>query len=239
MRFRRRLKIWFLRPARLHRVAGRRFVATMALLAFVGTAVGLPLPLARPDKDRSQPFPCADRPCGCRNAEQCWRECCCFSMPEKLAWARRHGVTPPDFVVAAAQRQQAAQRTCTKAGCQHCSHKKQAAAGQKLGCCKKIASQQPTWCDRDSSNTPCSHGTAKTLQPTSGPAPAVIGALLWRCQGGSPLWNAVGGSLPPPSPVVWSWEGELVGQLRLADKIGISPGLDPPVPPPRMARWPV
>lgn len=46
-------------------------------------------------KDKSIPFPCQDRPCGCGTAEQCWRACCCFSHKEKMDWARRNGVTPP------------------------------------------------------------------------------------------------------------------------------------------------
>jgi hypothetical protein len=36
-------------------------------------------------------------PCGCSNAEVCWRNCCCYSQQEKLAWARDHGVTPPAY----------------------------------------------------------------------------------------------------------------------------------------------
>lgn len=49
------------------------------------------------DKDSSQPFPCQNRPCGCKAATQCWTSCCCFSAAEKLAWAERNGVTPPIY----------------------------------------------------------------------------------------------------------------------------------------------
>lgn len=39
-------------------------------------------------KDRSQPFPCMDRPCGCGSAEQCFSSCCCHTPAQLLAWAR-------------------------------------------------------------------------------------------------------------------------------------------------------
>ena len=52
-------------------------------------------------KDRSTPFPCMDSQCGCRDAEQCWKDCCCHTLSERIAWAREHGVAPPAYVVAA------------------------------------------------------------------------------------------------------------------------------------------
>ena len=46
-------------------------------------------------KDAEVAFPCQDRPCGCKNAQQCWDSCCCFSDAEKMAWARVNNVIPP------------------------------------------------------------------------------------------------------------------------------------------------
>ena len=46
-------------------------------------------------KDRRVPFPCMDRPCGCRNADDCWQHCCCFSPAEHVAWSRQHGLSIP------------------------------------------------------------------------------------------------------------------------------------------------
>jgi hypothetical protein len=54
-------------------------------------------------KDLSQPFPCMFSRCGCNNAEQCWRQCCCHDLRSKLAWARQNNVTPPDYVIAEAR----------------------------------------------------------------------------------------------------------------------------------------
>jgi hypothetical protein len=43
-------------------------------------------------------FPCEDCRCGCRSADHCWSCCSCHTLAERLAWAERNGVEPPDFV---------------------------------------------------------------------------------------------------------------------------------------------
>ncbi|MEM8946145.1 MAG: hypothetical protein AAGD11_13305 [Planctomycetota bacterium] len=81
-------------------------LATLAAVAICAVGVSLPLRVDDGDEFKEQtPFPCMNRPCGCKTAAQCWKQCCCFSHQEKLAWARKHGVTPPDFVVVAAAHQ--------------------------------------------------------------------------------------------------------------------------------------
>jgi hypothetical protein len=50
--------------------------------------------------------------CSCRSAQACWRGCCCHTNREKLAWAEKHGVTPPSYVVAAAAKEKPAARGC-------------------------------------------------------------------------------------------------------------------------------
>ncbi len=44
-------------------------------------------------KDRSVPFPCMDRPCGCVTAKQCFTTCCCHTPAETLAWAEANRVS--------------------------------------------------------------------------------------------------------------------------------------------------
>lgn len=80
--------------------------------------VGVPLPV-RVAKDRSTPFPCQDRPCGCASAERCWKSCCCFTNEQKVAWANKQGVKLPDYVLVAAQKEAApakAARACCQRG---------------------------------------------------------------------------------------------------------------------------
>jgi hypothetical protein len=66
-------------------------------------ATGIPLPTHGITKDLSEPFPCMHSQCGCRNAEQCWKSCCCHTLAERFAWAQQHNVRPPEYAVAEAQ----------------------------------------------------------------------------------------------------------------------------------------
>ncbi len=70
--------------------------------------LGIPLPQSEL-KDTSEPYPCMNCGCGCANADMCWRECCCFSTEQKLAWAKENGVRPPAFLVT-----QASNRACSR-----------------------------------------------------------------------------------------------------------------------------
>ena len=90
-----------IRPSRQQITAIVLFVAIIAAL--------LPIPLAssgaKNDKDLSRPFPCQDRPCGCRSAEQCKKKCCCFSPAQKLSWAKRNKATSFDHGVVELKRE--------------------------------------------------------------------------------------------------------------------------------------
>jgi len=86
-------------------------------MSFLIASVGYPVWSSGGGKDLSQPFPCMHRHCGCRNAEQCWRGCCCFTNQQKLTWAKTNKVTPPEYVVAAARAeagQEAKSSCCSK-----------------------------------------------------------------------------------------------------------------------------
>jgi hypothetical protein len=76
----------------------RRVAVSVAMATYLALTMGVSLPSA-PQKDFSRPFPCMDRACGCRDAAQCWKGCCCFSDHEKLAWAAAHQIEVPAFVV--------------------------------------------------------------------------------------------------------------------------------------------
>ena len=74
------------------------------LAIYVVTAAGVPLPSGNHVHKSGELFPCATSPCGCASAEQCWRSCCCHTLAERFAWAREHGVRPPEYAIAAAMR---------------------------------------------------------------------------------------------------------------------------------------
>jgi hypothetical protein len=82
----------------------QRLAAWLACMTVAICSVGVPLP-ARAVKKSGEAFPCQNCPCGCKDADTCWRECCCFTHRQKLAWAERNRVTPPAFVIAAARRE--------------------------------------------------------------------------------------------------------------------------------------
>ncbi|MBL8818104.1 MAG: hypothetical protein JNL58_18905 [Planctomyces sp.] len=93
---------------------GNRKIISLAILGSI-CALIVPFPVvlrgvplegpagsSETEKEAGEAFPCQDRPCGCRTAKQCWKQCCCFTNAQKIAWAKSRGVQVPDFVVVAA-----------------------------------------------------------------------------------------------------------------------------------------
>src|ERR1700685_2665603 len=117
---------------KLRRVAARgleRLLPCVLILSLLVETAGVAV-VSRPEKDRSRPFPCQDNACGCASAEECWHHCCCHTNREKVAWAQEHGVTPPDFVVAAAEKEEAAGHVCCHHGsCEKCAARSMAQVG--------------------------------------------------------------------------------------------------------------
>lgn len=180
-----------------------------ALLGFVTANLGLPLivpasPLASQDaatggKDKSIPFPCQDRPCGCLSADACMRSCCCFSAQERLAWFRAHNITPLPELIAAAEAAGHVQthEACAKTAdaCAHCAKtgaktEKKSAAG---GCCstKKAAADEST-----ATGSPVTEPEAKGWRVV-----LVIGSFAAECQGMGP-WSLTSILAAPPAAVV-------------------------------------
>lgn len=195
--------------------ARRRLVVALAALAYLATAVGLPLP-ARALQDPSAPFPCQDHGCGCLTAEQCWHACCCFSAAEQRAWASRHHVEPPaDARCQTAEgwnsrplREQEAECCAEGESCAAC-----AAAGSS--CCDK--------------------GKAVTaVAPSRPPGGWVIGSLNQRCRGIHTLWVLSGTDLPP-TPAHFAADARPRGWLRPAAAGVPSRNTSPAIPPPRRA----
>ena len=106
----------------------------LALIAgcLAACSIDVPTPVIV-QKDTTIPFPCQNRPCGCKNADQCWSSCCCFSDSEKVAWAKANNVTLPDWFY------------------EKMAANPEPVAKQKSGCCccckSKVASTQPSECN--------------------------------------------------------------------------------------------
>jgi hypothetical protein len=187
------------------KLLARRLCAVAALLCYLATSIGVPLPSV-PGKDHSRPFPCQDHPCGCRTAEQCWRHCCCFTPEEKWLWAQAHHVEPPSYAEVSPPRgwQVPRLRDVADGGaCRMCSSPtgKQAAAAvsaaAQKNCC---AAQSPVLC--------CDHTQSRHCE---GDRPQTKVGLRWvhgmsilRCQGFSTLWVSAGAVLAPPPGPTWN-----------------------------------
>ena len=205
----------------------QRVTTWLAIAGYAVLASGLPLPLgmlaphgdAGTDtrlaaKDRSRPFPCMDKPCGCATAEQCFANCCCHTPAERLAWAKAHSVEPA--VLVALERRVAADAAPT------------APAG---GCCAAKAAKKPTCCSAGASDE------QEAMPPTSPTPPRLrtvtLQAML-ACGGIVTQWLAVGGSLPPPR-VELSLQSPFVEVCICGDHAGDSISAAPALPPPRAA----
>jgi hypothetical protein len=112
----------------------RRLTALLLLIVAVWMLFPLSIqaPPSGPEKDDSAPFPCQNRPCGCKTAAQCWKKCCCFTNAQKVAWAKSHGVQPPEYVAQAAAKEAATKPVvrscCQQSKSQSCCDKKPASS---------------------------------------------------------------------------------------------------------------
>jgi hypothetical protein len=188
--------------------SGRHATATAALFAYLLAVAGVPLP-AGPQKDRSRPFPCMDRPCGCKDAAQCWTSCCCTTPRERLAWARQQGIEPPSALAvlaivrrgggeSSAAMHQHARRSC-------CAAKAKAASPRAAGAEKSASAQGDL---------------------------VAIGA--WRaCHGLGALWSFHGAALAPAPALTYEFDWSLAERLAARACMSDSLVFSPPVPPPR------
>lgn len=172
--------------------------------ALTGVIVGPP---AGPQ--RAERFPCEHCSCGCPSAEYCWDQCCCYSDQQKLRWAEKSGVTPPEFLIARVAK----------------SSEMVAASNSRTCCC---ASESASDC-----SSPATEDA--TVEASVGRTDRVAAILMWKaakCHGIKQIWSLlaavyVGGNdtLCGNTPPCLEW-------ITIVDRLGISrPRLpDPPVP---------
>jgi len=238
----------------------RRITTWLAILGYALVVSGLPLPMAgpsgsRPDaavkrlagKDRSRPFPCMDKPCGCATADQCFTRCCCNTPAETLAWAKAHAVEPA--VLVALEHRVAgdgpAAPEVEKSAC--CSSKARAV---EESCCAPTLADAVVF-DEES---PCSEYKWLAAAPARNAAPAchdespvddqpsspqprphsvTLRAML-ACGGIVAEWFAAGAALPPLR-VELVLAPALPDVCTPVDDACESPASSPAAPPPRAA----
>jgi hypothetical protein len=228
----------------------RRAVAWAMLGLYALVASGLPLPVALPPagtaaarklagKDRSQPFPCMDKACGCDSAERCFTNCCCHTPAETLRWAKARGIE--QTVIQVLQRRVAAAAPAAPAG--GCCAAKQEV---KPSCCTAAVPPKPSCCAADEDDA-CGDDAIcveeRSLVAESAPAPApaddepapkvvTLRAML-ACGGIVAQWAAACVSLPPPEPVTCLISWPCVDTVAVFDERACGTGGPPDLPPPR------
>ena len=214
--------------------AFRRLMSLLALLCLASILLPLPIaPVAQidPGKDTSQPFPCQNRPCGCRSAEQCWKKCCCFTNSQKVAWAKANSVDLPDYVLAAAKKES----TVEKKPCALCS--KDDAGKTKQECDAStfttIGRRQPS-----ASAVPTSDSSAPVSRVNSARSRTskwVLSVYSAECQGQPAFSLCFPASIVPArvQPVTISVEmTEFVHHF--SERLHLT-SMRPPLPPPKLA----
>jgi len=237
----------------------RRITTWLAILGYLLVASGLPLPLGGvastatdgaaakrlAAKDRSRPFPCMDKACGCATADQCFTSCCCNTPAETLAWARAHQVEPA-VLLALEHRVSRLMHDPFAV----------AKAASKLSCCAASATEAETSCcataspaaEIGSTLTIGSNEESVTVFPT---APAddastdrseddkplgrsvTLRAML-ACGGIVAEWFAAGAALPPPR-VELTCVVSILDVCTPGDEAGECLCDPPAAPPPRAA----
>lgn len=203
----------------------RRFVAGFSLANYLLLSVGIPLPVpaavtASTQKDTSRPFPCQHHRCGCASADQCWRQCCCFTHEEKLAWAAANDVVPPAELLAESA---------------HDEHHDEHVS------CAAHDHDAVTSCCQDKKD--CDHHH-DVLVATANDAPAtkveqaeerrtVIGLNALRCHSGTGVWLFLTATVLPLEPLDSSAELSPGEWLVLADSLISCVILTLDTPPPR------
>jgi len=216
----------------------RRITIWMAILGYGLVASGLPLPLGGTlpgatdatsakrlaGKDRSQPFPCMDKPCGCATAEQCFTNCCCNTPSQTLAWAQARGLEPA--LIAALERRAADETPLAEPVASCC------AAQAAVPNCAAVTSVPGD----SSAEAPCCTAAAAADVPVAAPAPprAVVLRAMLACGGIVAQWCAAG-AVPLPERIDVSICFRWIDTLCVGDLAPASRADDLDVPPPRAA----
>jgi len=192
-----------------------------ALVGFVTANLGIPLIVADAgvaadgaggtEKDKSVPFPCQDRPCGCLSADACMRSCCCFSAEERLAWFRSHNITPLPELIAAAK---AKGHRESHGECAHCVKAEQKPVAS--GCCTTQKATTANGGSQVIDNAIPTDETAATSPESKGwRVVVVIGSFAAKCHGMGP-WSVTGVlAVPPAAEVMYAFDWSSAQDVRI------------------------
>lgn len=196
----------------------RRLICAALVGCYVVAATGLPLVPAKPAASLSgERFPCEACGCGCPTAEVCWTKCCCHSLPERLAWAKREGVRPPETVLAQAH----------AAGFNVSDWWGAAESKRKPPAPLVLAKAEPK-----RAKCCCCQPAASQPQPTKS---TTLGFRTLACEGITQLWLSIGIALPTFAEVEMPHPNLERRSLPASNSLQPRLLLGPPTPPPRIA----
>lgn len=197
-----------LKPWRIPRKA-RDFISYVLIAIFLIAITGVPR--TKPITTSSERHPCESCACGCSSAEFCWDKCCCRTDSEKLEWARKNRVDPPEFLVARAGKAASV------------------ASETKHSCCAKGKSARTETCG--------SSATCEQSEHHNTSSPVDIGIIRWedaaKCRGIQWIWALLASALvnQTTSPSLFSHSPFLyllvITDVRVATRCDVP---DPPVP---------
>ena len=243
-----------LSPKLIRRLTG--LAVTFWICAMLLPLPMAPLPTGSPEKDLSQPFPCQNRPCGCRSAEQCWKKCCCFNNTEKIAWAKAHKVTIPAYVGTAAENEKLTtsevcslpvatllaanlvrpQRDCSR--CKATSGIERSFAAADPCSAREVA--QTTENERCGSKRDRNTTTAtQTASPKAFSSKWVMAVSSAECQGQGPHFYCSIMLVIPDSQMLTPATPTLIEVISLESERMLSASLRPPLPPPKIGEYSV
>jgi hypothetical protein len=194
--------------------AWRPVVAFVSLGCILLGTIGFPVVRPRGDAGGT-PFPCQHHACGCQSAAACWKNCCCFTREQKLAWAAQRGIVPPLSAAAPLAQKESSSSCCARGLLAACTSQPRPKAGGE----SRAAGARQT--------------THPSNPPLENQVEIAVGALAQHCQGLPLLWTILGGALPPVQfglrfsldPGEW---------LRVESAAAAACSSSPEVPPPRM-----
>lgn len=220
-------------PSRWPRDQRRRATRFARQFAIIGMVVcyslvmfGVPLPESVSDRDTGQPFPCQDHRCGCDSAEQCWQSCCCFTLGQRLAWARRNDVTPPEFVVRRVGLREREQIASPALG-ENCCSQNAGASETSVG---RHGSEEST-SDR-TQHANCSN-VDLSVDKSKRRMHFVISIRSLKCRGLGTSWAQIGDFVPTGPQSLGQFDPLLVGTVVILGCQLDDIAFPPPLPPPR------
>ena len=235
----------------------RRRLAWILLVGYGLVASGLPLPVGVSThaaahtpagkrlavKDRSRPFPCMDKPCGCASAEQCFANCCCSTPRERLAWARSHRVEPA--VVASLERLNSHETPQLESLQKSCCIDKNTIAPQPFeNVCFEIVSEDSfAGCAHDQKSienlenrlNPDGSQTKDSTDEQSRSSTTVNLQAMLACGGIAGQWIATGALLLPRIVSLSVVATNPWIAVILSNEAAFSPAYAPALPPPRLS----